>query len=144
MLRVTVLVIGAFCACAIAYGRHIFGISGSTFPWYLFGIALPYLLLSILLTWQLGGLARSAAKLGRSVLVWLLIAWVCAIGFALTAPDKQADGTLAAIAAQPGSSHFALDMAIAFSNPFAIISFAGIIGANIVAYAKYRAVNNQQ
>ncbi|MBT1018150.1 hypothetical protein KJY77_03230 [Canibacter sp. lx-72] len=137
-MRIAALIIGTACAASIAFGRHTFGFAGATAPLY-FAIAAVYLALTIMLVLRLHKNARAQIRArGRALTIWLLISWGCALAFAVTAPDAQADQTLATITAPPGASAFALDMSIAFSNPAAIISFSAIIGANIVTYLKGR------
>ncbi|WP_167143900.1 hypothetical protein [Canibacter zhoujuaniae] len=129
-MKTTVLAMGLLLAAFIAFGRALFGLLGSNTVWYTLGIALPYLLVSVWLSRRLAITARAGRRTTRGVIVSAALSWLCAAIFAVTVPDVQADGSLAAITAPPGSSPFALEMAIALCNPFAILQFV-FLGAAI-------------
>lgn len=117
-------------------GRWVFGLGGELTWWYIPLIAVPFVLLQFATLWRMRVAEDRGRAPGRSVYVATAIAWLCALGFGITAPDLV-NGEWVTIL-----SHFAGDtwtgMSIALCNPFGIIAFAGIIAALIFAIAAGR------
>ena len=120
-LRHLAAVIGVALAGAIAFGRIPFGLQGERWLWFAIGIALPYAVLAVL-TWQRVGVAiRRGRTIKRAVWVLQPLAWVSALGFALTVPDEVA-GESGSIIAPIGADPVLLEMSVALCNPFAVIA----------------------
>ena len=132
-----VAIVGVVLALWMAVGRWPFGIGGSLTWWYLPTIGLVFAWLQI---WQSRRLAVTTARgrrAGRSTIVTLILAWLCAIGFGLTVPDRVGDDLVSILSLAAGSS-FSSEMSLALCNPLGILAFAFAIASLCFTYADAR------
>lgn len=132
-----VTIVGVVLALWMAAGRWVFGIGGSLTWWYLPTIGLVFTLLQIWLGARIRITRERGKRTGRSTIVSLILAWLCAIGFGLTVPDL-AGGQLVSILSLASGSAFSAEMSIALCNPLGIIAFALAVAALAFAYADAR------
>lgn len=132
-----VAIVGIILALWMSLGRWVFGIGGTLSWWYVPAIGLTFAALQLWLARRLTITRARGKRTGRSTIVSLILAWVCAIGFGLTVPDL-ADGKLESILSLASGSAFSAEMSIALCNPLGIIAFALAIAALGFAYADAR------
>jgi len=132
-----VAIIGVVLAVWMSAGRWAFGIGGSLTLWYLPSIGLVFAALQIWLAHRMTVTRDRGRRTGRSTIVSLLLAWVCAIGFGLTVPDSPGGDLTSIIGLWTGSA-FSVEMSIALCNPLGIIAFACAIAAVAFAYVDAR------
>ncbi|RRD35042.1 hypothetical protein EII31_07195 [Leucobacter sp. OH2974_COT-288] len=137
-MRIFVLTMGFIIAVFVAFGRVIVDALGANTVWYTCFLAVPYLLLSLLLSHRLGVTARNERPTTRAVWVLAVLSWVSGIAFALTVPDVLPDGSLAAITAPPGADPVTVEIVVALCNPFAIGMFVFLLLACIVSWFNSR------
>ncbi|MCW2288924.1 hypothetical protein EDF60_0143 [Leucobacter luti] len=130
-------IVGVALALWMALGRWPFGIGGSLSWWYVPTIGLIFAALQLWLAHRIAVTHGRGKRTGRSTVVALILAWVCALGFGLTVPDL-AGGELASILSLISGSAFSAEMSIALCNPLGIIAFALAIAAIAFAYADAR------
>lgn len=121
----------------MALGRWPFGIGGSLSWWYVPSIGLIFAALQLWLARRMTVTRERGKRTGRSTIVSLILAWVCAVGFGLTVPDL-ANGKLESILSLASGSAFSAEMSIALCNPLGIIAFALAIAALAFSYADAR------
>lgn len=121
----------------MALGRWPFGIGGSLSWWYVPSIGLIFAALQLWLARRMTVTRERGKRTGRSTIVALILAWVCALGFGLTVPDL-ANGKLESILSLASGSAFSTEMSIALCNPLGIIAFALAITALAFSYADSR------
>ena len=132
-----VVVVGVVLALWMAAGRWLFGIGGSLTWWYLPTIGLVFIWLQVWQARRLRVTASRGRRTSRSTIVTLILAWVCAIGFGLTVPDRVGDD-LVSILSLAGGSAFSAEMSLALCNPFGILAFTLAIASLAFAYADAR------
>lgn len=127
---------GGILAAWMGAGRWAFGIGGELTWWYVPLITIPFILLQLETVRRMRVAEKRGRSVGRAVYLSTVVAWLCAMGFGLTVPDRV-NGELVSIV-----SHFvgeeSLGMSIALCNPLGIIAFAGITAALIFAIAAGR------
>lgn len=126
--RLLVIGLGTVLALWMAAGRWLFGIGGNLTWWYLPTIGLIYVLLHIWLVRRLRLTATKSRRTSRGTIVSLVLSWVNAIAFGITAPDRH-EGQLTTIISHLAGDAW-LEMAIALCNPFGIIAFT-LVGTAI-------------
>lgn len=117
-------------------GRWAFGLGGELTWWYVPAITIPFIVLQLATLWRMSVAERRGRPVGRAVYLATAVAWICALGFGLTAPDLV-NGELVTILSYFAGEEWA-GMSIALCNPLGIIAFAGIIAALIFAIAAGR------
>ncbi|WP_336660407.1 hypothetical protein [Leucobacter sp. USHLN153] len=132
-----VAIIGVVLALWMAVGRWPFGIGGSLTWWYVPTIGLLFAVLHLWLARRLRVTARKGRRTSRSTIVSLILAWLCAIGFGLTVPDRVGDDLISILSLAAGSS-FSAEMSLALCNPFGILAFALLIAAIAFSFADAR------
>ena len=132
-----VVVIGGVLALWMAAGRWLFGIGGDLTWWYLPTIGLVFMGLQVWQARRLGVTASRGRRTSRSTIVSLILAWLCAVGFGLTVPDRVGDDLVSILSLATGSD-FSVEMSIALCNPLGILAFALAIASLAFTYADAR------
>lgn len=132
-----VVIVGVVLALWMAVGRWPFGIGGSLTWWYLPTIGLVFIWLQMWQARRLRVTASRGRRTSRSTIVSLILAWLCAIGFGLTVPDRVGDDLVSILSLAAGSS-LSVEMSLALCNPLGILAFALAIASLAFTYADAR------
>lgn len=132
-----IAIVGVMLALWMAVGRWPFGIGGSLTWWYLPTIGLVFAWLQIWLARRIQLTASRGRRTSRSTIVSLVLAWISAVGFGLTVPDRVGDELISILSLAAGSS-FSSEMSLALCNPLGILAFALAIAAVGFSYADAR------
>lgn len=132
-----VVVVGVVLALWMAVGRWAYGIGGSLTWWYLPTIGLVFIWLQVWQARRLRVTASRGRRTSRSTIVTLILAWICAIGFGLTAPDRVGDELVSILSLAAGSD-FSAEMSLALCNPLGILTFTLAIASLAFTYSDAR------
>ncbi|SDQ17290.1 hypothetical protein [Leucobacter chromiiresistens] len=132
-----VVVVGVVLALWMSVGRWPFGIGGSLTWWYVPTIGFVFAGLQLWLAHRLRVTAARGRRTSRSTIVSLILAWLSAVGFGLTVPDRVGDDLVSVLSLASGSD-FSVEMSLALCNPLGILAFALAIAALAFAYADAR------
>lgn len=132
-----VAIIGVILALWMSVGRWAFGIGGTLTWWYVPTIGLVFAWLQIWLARRIRVTRSRGRRTSRSTIVCLILAWVCAIGFGFTVPDRVGENLVSILGVITGSS-FSTEMSIALCNPLGIVAFTLSVFALVFAYSDAR------
>ncbi|MEB4615130.1 hypothetical protein [Leucobacter sp. M11] len=115
-----VFVVGLLLAAWMSLSGWVFGIGGDLSAWYV-----PTIGLTVAMThWFIAGRLRVTVerkhRTGRGTIVALVLAWLCAIGFGFTVPNRH-EGELVSIMSHLTSPEN-LGLSIGICNPLGIIA----------------------
>lgn len=118
-----IFLIGFVIALWMSAGRWLFGIGGSLTLWYVPTFGLAYVLAHAWIANRVALTRTKGQRTSRGTIVALVASWIVAVAFGFMVPDLH-NGSLTTIASHFTGSDTALEMAIAFSNFFGIVSLA--------------------
>lgn len=131
-----VAAIGIVMAIWMTLGRWAFGLGGSFTWWYVPAIGATFVWLQLWAARRIRLARERGRRTSRRTVVCLILAWLSAVAFGLTVPDRV-DGELVTLLSEMAGPGW-LEMAIALCNPFGIIAFALTIAAIAFAAADGR------